>query len=114
MGEVLYVVKMSEGKVTKPLTESQVLSLIKSSRLSADQLVRRSDDKTWEPLHNVFGLGGPSSAEAEATDDEDTTHGLIPPALGTPAIQKAVHVDASQASGHVQVQAQPCEGALAL
>ncbi len=105
MGDVLYVVKMSEGKVTQPLTESQVLSLIKSGRLSADQLVRRSDDKMWEPLHSVFGLGGPSWAEAEATDDEDTNHGLMPPALGAPAIQRAVHSYSSQASSTLQAQA---------
>ena len=68
MAGILYVVKMEEGKVSKPVTEVQVLSLIKSGRLLPEQLVRRSEGKTWQPIHVMFGLRDPNENDSADTD----------------------------------------------
>lgn len=66
MADVLYIVKVAEGKVTRPMTGPQVLSLLRAGKLTKDQLVRPSDGKSWRPLQVVFRLNEP-----EVDDDED-------------------------------------------
>lgn len=66
MAEVLYIVKVAEGKVTRPITGPQVISLLRAGKLTKDQLVRPSDGKTWRPLQVVFRLNEP-----EVDDEED-------------------------------------------
>lgn len=97
MAGILYVVKMDEGKVSKPLAEAQILALVKSGRLTAEQLVRRTDGKTWQPLHVVFGLSAATEQEHEEEQDEEPVSYMPPMITESPAAVEAPPRKAAQA-----------------